>query len=90
MKVTPSSDVYPRLLASLYPSAVGCAVLAAIENGRLDTERLENRRKLEREQQFLERKMDPEAQAKYTNRVRALHRGVRKMYDERKKGGGKE
>ena len=73
-----------------HTSEPGCAVLAAIESGRLDAERLANRRKLEREQQFLQRKMDPEAQAKYTNRVRALHRGVRKMYDERKKGGGKE
>ena len=68
----------------------GCAVLAAIESGQLDAERLENRRKLEREQQFLQRKIDPEARSEYTHRLRALHRGVRKMYDERKKGGGKE
>ena len=73
-----------------HTSEPGCAVLAAIAEGRLDAARLESRRKLEREQEFLQRKMDPEARAEYTQRVKVLHRGVRKMYEQRKKNTGKE
>ena len=73
-----------------HTSEPGCAVLAAIANGRLDAARLENRRKLEREQEFLERKVDPEARAEYSHRVKALHRGARKMYEQRKREGGKQ
>jgi len=68
----------------------GCAVLAAIAEGRLDVNRLESQRKLEREQEFLRRKMDPEAQKQHKEQNKALHRGVRKMYDQRRKEGGKE
>ena len=73
-----------------HTSEPGCAVLAAIAAGRLDAARLESRRKLEREQEFLQRKMDPEARAEYTQRVKVLHRGVRKMYEQRKRNTGKE
>lgn len=73
-----------------HTSEPGCAVLDAIAEGRLDPARLDNRRKLEREQEFLQRKVDPEARAEYTQRVKAVHRGARKMYDQRKREGGKE
>src|SRR5437773_8313854 len=39
----------------------GCAVQAAVRAGTLDEARLENHRKLLREQEFLRRKIDPEA-----------------------------
>jgi hypothetical protein len=38
----------------------------------------------------LQRKMDPEARAEYTQRVKVLHRGVKKMYQQRKRETGKE
>ncbi len=63
----------------------GCAVLVALKAGALDPARLENRRKLEREQQFLLRKMDPEARAEYNQRIKQLMRGVREMYRHKKR-----
>ncbi len=66
----------------------GCAVLAAISAGVLDAARLENRRKLLREQEFLRRKVDPEARQDWENRVKSLHREVKRMYESRKKNVG--
>jgi ribosome biogenesis GTPase len=68
----------------------GCAVQAAIAQGRLDENRLENQRKLEREQEFLRRKVDPEARQQEKERTKLLHRGARKVYDQRRKDGGKQ
>jgi ribosome biogenesis GTPase len=65
----------------------GCAVQMALEAGTLDPERLENRRKLMREQEFLRRKVDPEARQDWKNRVKSLHREVKRMYESRKKEG---
>lgn len=67
----------------------GCAVQAAIAEGRLAPDRLENRRKLEREQEFLRRKVDPEARQQHNERVKLLHRGAREKYEQRRKDGGK-
>jgi ribosome biogenesis GTPase len=67
----------------------GCAVLAAVEAGTLDAQRLENRRKLLREEEFLRRKIDASAQAQYKERNKVLHRGVKKMYEQRARDGGK-
>ena len=64
----------------------GCAVLAAVNEGTLDAGRLESRRKLLREQEFLRRKVDPEAREDWKNRVKTLHREVKRMYESRKKG----
>jgi ribosome biogenesis GTPase len=64
----------------------GCAVQAAIHTGSLDLERLENWRKLRREQQFLRRKIDAEASQNEKRRIKQLMRGVRKMYRDREKG----
>lgn len=66
----------------------GCAVLAALSNGTLDAARLENRRKLLREQEFLRRKVDPETRQDWKNRVKSLHREVKRMYESRKRGRG--
>jgi ribosome biogenesis GTPase len=65
----------------------GCAVQAALAAGTLDPARLENRRKLLREQEFLRRKVDPEARQDWKNRVKSLHREVKRMYESRKKEG---
>jgi ribosome biogenesis GTPase len=67
----------------------GCAVRAALEAGKLEEGRLENRRKLEREQEFLRRKMDPEARKEQHDKIRTMMRGVRRMYRQRDKDGGK-
>jgi ribosome biogenesis GTPase len=68
----------------------GCAVQAALAEGRLDEERLESWRKLEREQEFVRRKVEPEARQQYKERVKQLHRGAKQKYDQRRKDGGKE
>ncbi len=63
----------------------GCAVLAALDAGVLDPARLENRRKLQREQEFLRRKMDPQARQTEKRRVKEIMRSVRQVYRDRKK-----
>jgi ribosome biogenesis GTPase / thiamine phosphate phosphatase len=58
----------------------GCAVQAALSAGMLDEARLENRRKLLREQGFLRRKIDPEARHEEKVKIKRLFRGIRQMY----------
>jgi ribosome biogenesis GTPase len=65
----------------------GCAVQAALLAGSLDEARLENRRKLEREQEFLRRKLDPEARSEAQDRIKVLMRGVRQKYRQREDEG---
>lgn len=67
----------------------GCAVQTALAEGRLDEERLESWRKLEREQEFVRRKIEPEARQQEKERVKQLHRGAKQKYDQRRKDGGK-
>jgi ribosome biogenesis GTPase / thiamine phosphate phosphatase len=67
----------------------GCAVRRAVSDGKLDEARLENRRKLEREQEFLRRKMDPAARSEAQQQLRTLMRGVRQNYQLRDKDGGR-
>jgi len=68
----------------------GCAIQAALARGQLDEDRLGNWRKLEREQEFVRRKVDPQARQQEKERVKKLHRGVKQKYDQRRKDGGKE
>jgi ribosome biogenesis GTPase len=63
----------------------GCAVQAAIQTGALDLGRLENWRKVQRELEFLERKINPEARQNERQRIKRLMRGVRQMYRDREK-----
>lgn len=65
----------------------GCAVTAAIRDGELEQTRLENQRKLLREQAFLERKLDKGAQAKTKQRMKIIHRAARQLYQQRDKDG---
>jgi ribosome biogenesis GTPase len=67
----------------------GCAVRAALNAGTLDEGRLESRRKLLREQEFLMRKVDPEARVEARKRVKHINREVRKVYRERNTSGKK-
>ena len=67
----------------------GCAVLAALRAGTLDAARVENRRKLLREQEFLRRKMDPEARQEQKEQWKLIHRAARQKYQQREKDGGK-
>ena len=64
----------------------GCAVQAALTEGVLDAGRLESWRKLQREQEFLLRKMDPETGAAQKKRIKILMRQVRERYQHRDKG----
>jgi ribosome biogenesis GTPase len=67
----------------------GCAVQAALEKGTLDPARLENRRKLMREQEFLRRKIDPEARQQQKEHWKQIHRAARQKYQQRGRDGGK-
>lgn len=64
----------------------GCAVRTAIESGALDAGRLESKRKLQREQEFLLRKTDPEMRSAEKKRTKIIMRKVRDMYQHRDKG----
>jgi ribosome biogenesis GTPase len=67
----------------------GCAVLAALSAGTLDAARVENRRKILREQEFLRRKMDPEARQEQKEQWKQIHRAARQKYQQRQKDEGK-
>ena len=69
-----------------HKSEPACAVQAALASGQLDAARLENMRKLDRECEFLLRKVDPEKRREEKNRNRISHRRVREMYKVRDKG----
>jgi ribosome biogenesis GTPase / thiamine phosphate phosphatase len=64
----------------------GCAVQAAIAGSILDADRLESWRKLQREQEFLARKVDPEIGAAQKKRIKIIMRRVKKNYQNRDKG----
>jgi ribosome biogenesis GTPase / thiamine phosphate phosphatase len=68
-----------------HESEPGCALRAALEHGELDAERWESRRKLEREQEFLLRKMDPQKQHEYRKRIKILFREIRQNIRSRNK-----
>jgi ribosome biogenesis GTPase len=63
-----------------------CAVQAALASGILDADRLESWRKLQREQEFLLRKANPEVEAAQKKRVKVIMRQVRDKYQNRDKG----
>jgi len=65
----------------------GCAVEGALGEGSLDPARLENWRKMLREQAFLERKIDAGSQHEAKRHIKTMHRAVRRMYRERDKEG---
>jgi ribosome biogenesis GTPase len=64
----------------------GCAVQSALGSGILDTGRFESWRKLQREQEFLQRKTDPEIRHAEKKRIKIIMRQVRHEYNNRDKG----
>ena len=64
----------------------GCAVRAALADGRLSRDRLESHRKLERELARTVRQSDPRARAEHRRHWRLIHRSVDE-HMERKYGG---
>jgi ribosome biogenesis GTPase len=61
----------------------GCAVLAAVDRGELDPERLEHYRHLGREIAFEERKRDKAAAAAEKKRWKKIHQAARQLYKDR-------
>ena len=61
----------------------GCAVQAALTDGRLDAARLESHRKLTREAAHLERRQDVLARSEERRRWKLIHRSVRRHMNER-------
>jgi len=61
----------------------GCAVAAAVADGRLDPDRLENFRRLTREAAFEDRKRDKAAAAEHKRRWKQLHQAAKALYRDR-------
>jgi ribosome biogenesis GTPase / thiamine phosphate phosphatase len=64
----------------------GCAVLEAVESGRLDADRLENYRHLGREAAFEERKRNKAAASEEKRRWKQIHQAQRAIDKERNRG----
>ena len=64
----------------------GCAVQAALGSGILEVGRFENWRKLQREQKFQLRKLDPELKRAEKKRIKEIMRNMRQQYKHRDKG----
>jgi hypothetical protein len=58
-------------------------VEVALQEGRVEHERLESHRKLQRELDFLKRKIDAGARQKEKQRIKTLHREARDFYRQR-------
>jgi ribosome biogenesis GTPase len=56
----------------------GCEVEAAIRNGLLEPERLQNHRKLEAELRFQERKRDPRVEREVKQQWKRIHKAMRR------------
>ena len=63
-----------------------CAVLAAVESGALDADRLEHYRRLLREAAYEERRHDKAAAAEHKRRWKRIHQANKVMYRERDRG----
>jgi ribosome biogenesis GTPase len=61
----------------------GCAVLEAEAAGRIESERLESYRKLQRERGYLESRQNPAARAARLQKTKKLHKEQRRFYRER-------
>jgi len=64
----------------------GCAVAAAVDGGRLDPDRLENYRRLQREAAYEERRHDKAAAAEHKRKWKRIHQANKVMYRERDRG----
>ncbi len=66
----------------------GCAIAAAIDEGRLEAERLASWLKLQREQAFLERKLDRRARLEHKRKNRRFSKSIRAKTQARKRERG--
>jgi len=66
-----------------HASEPGCAVLAAVERGTLDADRLESYRRLLRESAYEERKHDPAAAAEHKRRWKQVDRAQKALQRDR-------
>jgi len=66
----------------------GCAVLAAVESGALDPDRLEHYRRLLREAAYEERRHDKAAAAEQKRKWKQIHQANKIMYRERDRDRG--
>jgi ribosome biogenesis GTPase len=66
-----------RFFDCAHETEPGCAITAAIHDGRLDRERLESWRKLGRELRRLEIRLDKRARAEESKRRRAFYREIK-------------
>ena len=64
----------------------GCAVRQAVESGRLDADRLQNFRHLEREAAYEARKHDKAAAAEHKRRWKQVHQAQKAIYRDRDRG----
>jgi ribosome biogenesis GTPase len=64
----------------------GCAVRDAVQSGRLDTDRLENYRRLGREAAFEERKRSKAAASEEKRRWKQIHQAQKALYKDRDRG----
>jgi ribosome biogenesis GTPase / thiamine phosphate phosphatase len=62
----------------------GCAVLAAIADGRLPADRLAGMEKLAREEAWLATRRDARTRLERKQEVKRIHRAQRRAYEERK------
>ncbi len=74
-----------RFADCTHASEPGCAVVAAIEKGALQPDRLENYRRLQREAAFEARKHDKGAAAEHKRRWKQVHRANKALYRHRDK-----
>jgi ribosome biogenesis GTPase / thiamine phosphate phosphatase len=66
----------------------GCAVAAAVADGRLDADRLDNYRRLAREAAFEDRKRDKAAAAEHKRKWKQLHQAAKALYRDRDRDRG--
>jgi ribosome biogenesis GTPase len=69
-----------------HTSEKSCAVLQAVEDGRLDRDRYESYLKLSKELAYLDQKLDKQAYLEQKRKDKELHRAIRAMQKFRKKG----
>jgi ribosome biogenesis GTPase len=72
-----------RFVDCAHDNEPGCAVIAAVEGGRIAADRLEHYRRLGREAAFEERKRDKAAAAVHKRRWKKIHRANKALYRER-------
>jgi len=72
-----------RFADCVHETEPGCAVAAAVADGRLDADRLENYRRLAREAAYEDRRRDKAAAAEHKRKWKQLHQAAKALYRDR-------